>query len=496
MHKQFLAMLALGLVLGFQFGCGGSSGGSTPPPSGSTGTVALYGGDVPACGITSLNMTFTGITLTPSTGGTPVSILSSGQSLTVDFASLMDSNAPLALASVAAGTYSQLNLTLSGAQLTYWNSTTSAPTTLTATLPSLSIALSLSPTVTVASTTPTALALDLNMLSSILVDTSSQVTGSVNPQFTLTQTAVGDNGFASIEDLRGVVSSVTTSSTQSAYTGSLVLAPATGPNLTVYVSSSTTYAGVTSLSGLTSGTFVQIAGTIDSKGNLLASAVQAEEAENASNGQAAFRGVVTSVTRSSGSATQFKLLVQEEIPDVHTLVPLQSVVTFTIASSSTTFGIASQAQSRNADFPNYIFSFGAEQVGVGQLLVVHGQVPTSGSSPVTGQARAIYFGEQPILGTLQTGGTTPLVVNGANSKIGGFGLTPCSGIYPTVFTAITGADTTFTGLTDLNSLRTAGTPLLLLKGVFLYQQSPGTVNSVTWVPPTSLQFVTGVHQLQ
>jgi hypothetical protein len=113
--------------------------------------------------------------------------------------------------------------------------------------------------------------------------------------------------------------------------------------VTVNVSGSTKFDGVTGLSSLATGTFVQVDASIDSRGKLLANEVQAEEQENAANGQAAFKGLITSVTRdSSGNATQFKLFVSEEAPDVSSQVSLQSVLTFNV-STSTNLAITAQA---------------------------------------------------------------------------------------------------------------------------------------------------------
>jgi hypothetical protein len=40
-----------------------------------------------------------------------------------------------------------------------------------------------------------------------------------------------------------------------------------------------------------------------------------------------------------------------------------------------------------------------------------------------------------------------------------------------------------------------GQHFLSVKGLLFYQQTPGEVNSVTWVPPASVQVATGLHQI-
>jgi hypothetical protein len=509
MRKQLLAMtLVIGIALVIQLGCSGTvnpNGGRVNPPS---GTVVVFGGDAPVCtSILSFNMTITGMTLTPASGSSPVSILSSSSPLTLDYASLMDYGTPIAGASIATGSYSQLNVTLSNAQVTYWDTTKTpaAPTTLPLNLslptvplspsPTLTLAFSLSPALTVSASGTTALQLDFDMLHSLVLDQSNQITSTAVPTFSLTPVTLGTSStFAEIEDLRGIVSSVTTTSSNSAYTGSFSLQSTTGSTVTVNVSGSTKFDGVAGLSALAGGTYyVQVSASIDASGNVLANEVQVEEQENAASGQAAFWGVVTSVTRdTSGNPTQFNLLVSEEAPDVHTQVPLQSVLTFNVLSSPmpTSLAITGQAQAANLAG----FTFDTQTLGIGQQVVVHGQLPASGTTPYVAGARAIYLSTQSILGNLSTLPSTPVVV-GNDGKTGGFTLSPCSSLFTRPVTDITYVSTTFPGLTDLTSLETTGTHFLLIKGLLFYQQAIGQVNSVAWAPPANVQVATQVHQL-
>jgi hypothetical protein len=510
MRKQLLAMaLVIGIALVIQLGCSGTvnpNGGRVNPP---TGTVVVFGGDAPVCtSILSFDMTITGMTLTPASGSSPVSILSSGTSLTLDYASLMDYGAPITLASIATGSYSQLNLTLSNAQLTYWDTTKTpaGPTTLPLNLslptvplspsPTLTVTLNLSPALTVSSSGTTALQLDFDMLHSLVLDQNNQITSTAVPTFTPTATTLGTTStFAKIEDLRGIANNVKTTSANSAYTGSFELQSTAPPTVLVNVSGSTKFDGVAGLSALAGGTYyVQVAASIDASGNLLADEVQVEEQEDAANGQAAFWGVITAVTRdTSGNATQFKLLVSEEAPDMSSQVSLQSVLTFNVPSSPyPSFAITGQAQAAN--LAN--FTFNAQTLGIGQQVVVHGQLPASGTTPFVADARAIYLSTQAILGNLSTLPSTPIVV-GSDGKTGGFTLSPCSSLYAQPITDISYFQTTFlgTGLTNLSSLQTTETHFLLTKGLLFYQQAVGQVNSVAWAPPANVQVATQVHQL-
>jgi hypothetical protein len=407
----------------------------------------------------------------------------------------MDFTAPITLANIPTGTYSQLNLTLANPQLTYWDTTKTppGPTTLNLSFSSLNVTVPLSPNLTVSTSGTAALQLDFNLLQSVLLDQNNQITGNVQPVFTASPASVGSsNTFTAIQDLRGLVGTVTTTSTNSAYTGSFTLASTAGPTVTVYVNGTTTYAGVTGLSGLASNTFVQIAGAIDASGNLVAGKVQAEAVENATNGQVAFKGIISSVTRNaSGSATQFNLVVTEEAPAVSEEVPLQSVLTLNV-NTSTTFAITAEGQPSN--FANITFS--TTTLGVGQQVVAHAQLPASGTSPFTATALAVDLGTQSILGNLSTSPTTPVVV-GNDGKTGGFTLLPCSPLYSQPITTISYFQTTFlgTGLTNLTSLQTTGTHFLLVQGLLFYRQTTGSLNSESWIAPANVQVAAEIHQL-
>ena len=398
MRKYILAIAsvaAIGLLI--QSGCGGRGGVATLPIITTPGTIAVFGGDAPVCSVISFSVTLTGLTLTPQSGSSPVSVLPGGKAVTVDFASLMDFATMLSLSNVPPGTYDALGITLSNPQLTYLDASTTPPSlkTIAPTMSSLTINLNLNPAMTIASNGTVALQLDFNLLNSVLTDSNNQITGSVNPTFTTTlASASGSNGFAEFDDLSGLVQSVSTSSTNPSFVGSFTISRPNAPTFTVNVTSSTTFDGVSGLSALTAGTFVETDAFLDSKGNIVANTVVAEAQEDAASGEAAFAGLITSVTPQSGNATQFTLLVQEENPDVSTRVALFSPLTVNIALSSTTFGLTAQA----ANFAN--FPFGPANLAVGQRVVVHGTLPSGSGTAQTATARSVFLGLQSVLGNL------------------------------------------------------------------------------------------------
>jgi len=490
MKKYILAMASVAVIgILMQIGCGGPGSGGVHIVT-TPGTLAVFGGDAPQCGVISFSVTITGLTLTPQSGSSPVSVLPGGNPLTVDFASLMDFATMFSLSNVPPGTYDALGITLSNPQLTYLDTSTTPSSfkTIAPSMASLSINLDLSPALTVVSNGVGALQLDFNLLNSVSLGSNSQFT--VNPTFTASlPSASGSNGFGQFDDLSGLVQSVSTTSTNTSFVGSFTISRPNAPTLTVYVTSSTSFVGVSGLSGLTAGTFVEIGAFLSASTNLVANTVVAEAPEDAASGEAAFTGLITSRTPTSGSATQFTLLVQEENPDVSSRVPLFSPLTVNIAPSSTTFGLAAQA----ADFAN--FSYGPTNLAVGQRVVVHGTLPSGSGTAQSATARSMFLRFQSILGNLSTNPSTPVVI--ANDGVdGGFTMVPCSPlVQPAQITVLAAQQTAFVGISNLSSLNNPGAHFLLVKGLLFYQQDTATFGLESWTVPANVQVATQVHQL-
>ena len=489
MKKYILAIssvVAIGILI--QIGCGGGGNGRLSIVA-SPGSLAVFGGDTPVCNVFSFSVTITGLTLSPQSGSSPVSVLPGGKAVTVDFASLMDFATLFSLSNVSPGTYNALGITLSNPQLTYLDTSTSPPShkTISPSLSSLTINLDLNPALVIASNGNVALQLDFDLLNSVSVGSNNQFT--VTPTFTANlPSASGSNGFAQFDDLSGLVQSVSASSTNPSFVGSFTIASPNAPTLTVNVTSSTSFAGVVGLSSLVAGTFVEMRAYLDANTNIVATSVVAEAQEDQASGEAAFAGLITSVTPQSGNATQFTLLVQEENPDVSTRVALFSPLTVNIAPSSTTFGVTAQA----ADFAD--FSFGPANLAVGQRVVFHGTLPSGSGTTQTAAARSIFLGLESILGNLSTNPSTPVTTN--DGVDGGFTLVPCSPLFqPAQITVLSALQTTFVGITNLNSLTATGTHFLLVKGLLFYEQETASYGVEGWTVPANVQVATEVHQL-
>lgn len=482
-----VSVTALGILI--QAGCGGHGGSETSPIVTAPGTIAVFGGDAPACGVTSFSVTISGLTLTPQSGGSPISILPGGNPLTVDFASLMDFATPFSVSSIQSGTYGALGITLSNPQLTYLDTSTSPASfkTIAPTMTSLNVSKAFNPPLVITSNGVSALQLDLNLLNSVSLGSNNQFT--VAPSFTANlATPSGSSGFAEFEELSGIVQTVSVGSTNPSFVGSFTISGPNAPTFTVEVTSSTSFAGVSGLSGLAAGTFVEMTAFLDANANIVANTVVAEEQEDQTSGEAAFTGLITSVTPQSGSATQFTLLVQGENPDVSSRVALYSPVTVSIASSSTGFGLSASA----AGFTG--FSFGAANLAVGQRVVVHGTLP-SGSNPTEiATARSVFLELQSVLGNLSTNPSTPVATN--DGMDGGFTLVPCSPLFQSApITVLSDQQTVFVGLSNLYSLENPGSYFLLVKGLLFYEQNTTTYGVESWIVPAGVQLATQVHQL-
>jgi hypothetical protein len=490
--KCMLAMAlvaAAGLLL--ESGCSGPGGRGTPPQVVTTpGTLAIFGGDSPFCGALSFSVTITGLTLTPQSGSTPVSVLSGGTALTVDFASLMDFSTPFSLSNVPPGTYTALGMTLSNPQLTYLDTSTTPPSikTVVPAMPALVVSLPFNPAISVASAGSLALHLDFNLLNSVTAGAGGQFTAA--PAFSATVASVsGNTGYAQFDDLSGVVQSISTSSTNPSYSGSFTISSPSTPTFTVNVNSSTSFVGVSSLGGLLPGTFVEMSAVLDAHANIVANAVVTEASEDAATGQAAFAGLITAVTPPTGNAAQFTMLVQQENPDVSSRVPVLSLLTVSVSSASTTFGISAPG----ADFAG--FSYGPASLAVGQRVVVHGTLPSGSATVSSAVARAVFLGQQSVLGNLSTNPLTP--VSMANDGVdGGFTLVPCSPLFQGApITALVNQQTVYSGLANLASLNNPGAHFLLAKGLLFYEQSATTYGVESWTVPAEVQVATEVHQL-
>lgn len=474
-------LVALTILIGFglllQFGCNGSATLQSNMNGGSA-SLALFGGDAPECGVLSFQVDMTGVTVTPQGGGTPVTVVSSSSPVTVDFAALTGFDTVLNTSTVPAGTYTQANISLTNPQITILDTTVSPPvaktiaTTFSSGLATATVSANINPVLTIEANVAQGLILDFNLRKSIQTDSSGNVTGAVNPTFRVHPSVVTTvKGLGEIDDLHGTVQSVSTTSTNSNFTGSFELQRPSGQTLLVNVTSNTGFENVSGLSGLAAGMFVEIEAHVDAQGNIVAGEVEAEETSNLGFG--ILVGPVTSVSPSLGAASSFTMFVREEFPDVSSVVPLRSMVTINI-TSGTIARIAFPARAVNEAG----LTFNGTTLTQAQHVAV--VVPISGSTPMsTFNALGVILRQYGYVGNL-TG--TPTISTSSNLA-GKFTFTICS---PTLqgqpITVVTFPDTDFdNGLTDLTSLNSSQT--LVVRGLLFYENGPLTINGLPVAGP-------------
>ena len=249
----FMLSLAGLTVVALMLGCG-SIGGLTPDPMKPTptptptGSVVTFGTDAPVCDVESFVVTVTSASLVPQGGGTAVPLITSTAPATVEFAHLVDFTSILNVASsVPAGTYTSLQVTLTNPQLVVINSATipPSPQAVPVTLTSTTSTFTISPALVVSSNTMSGLSLEFNLFKSLAVDNNGQVTGTVDPQMTVSANAASGSTLGAADSVYGIVQSVSTSSLPTGYTGSFALAlgDGAGQTVTVLTNSDTVFEG-------------------------------------------------------------------------------------------------------------------------------------------------------------------------------------------------------------------------------------------------------------
>ena len=472
MRKHLIGFIVVVVAALAVLSCGGSTTSQTGTTPAGSGQLALMGTDAPVCGVASFDVTITSATLTPQGGGTPVSVIDSSNPVTVDFASLMGFNTLLNMSSVPAGTYSQVSFTfMPNPSLTVFEGTPPVPTPISATLTQTTVTANISPALQVTASGSNGLTLDFRLFQSIQTDpTTGQITGQVDPSIVVTPAVITTaSGLGELDDLDGIVQTVTNTSSSSSFTGSFTLRVRNKRTFQVNVASNTKFEGVSGLSGLTQGMFVEVDAKVDPDGNIVAKDVESETVTDATT--AAFVGPILSVTTdSNGNATQLTTFVRAEHPDVSTTVPLRSVVTVNL-SSGTGYRIATFGADLSA------FLFNASAIARGQHVVVHGTF--TGGSPSTVTGNLIVLRPQPVLGNALA---SPSPVIGSDGKTGGYYLAPCNPLFQNqTVNVVTFYNTFFNGLADLSSLD--NTSVYLNRGFLLYTNTSGSLNGLPWTAP-------------
>ncbi len=498
-------IVGVGLILGWAAcalsGCG--SGSSKPKTTLPTGTVIILIGDSPACDVLAFRPTISKLTFTPQGGGNEVPIIQSTTSfvpaIKVNFAGMRDSETVLATATVGAEAFEAATLTLTSPVLTVFDPTqTNLFKTLNVKMTTSTPRGAIVPPLQVKAKTVSVLRLDFDLLQSIGVDASGDVTGTVTPTFHGTAvTASGSGALAEVNGLRGFVERVDTVGQSSSFTGDILVEvlEGSGPSVLVNLAGGTKptkLIGVPALNQVPTGSYVEVEGFIDSNGNFVANTIEVEDREVVEQNKLAFIGYVTSVTKdASGNLSQFNFYVHEEEPDSGFFVPLDTVVVVKVSSSTGYCPSPScPLSSASANFANLPFNPAA--IVPGLELVVHGtfSVPPRPASP-TVAADKIYLKLQTVQGSLSLSSPPQI---GSDDKTGAFYLAPCPRLIQGVqVLVVTNNQTAFVNVVGLSELTPQAT--LLIKGLPFFEPTATTVNGVAVPVGTLVLLAQEVRQL-
>lgn len=302
---SMVAMLALSAATLLNSGCGANTinGTSSTVTGAETAPAFVVGTDAPLASVTSFNVQIQSITATTASG-TSVNLISGTP--TVDFARYDGLQTLIDMNDVPVGTYTSVTVTLGPATIGYLNQVSGqAPTIATenATLTTDTVTKTLATPLVVATSGPVGLHMDFDLHKSIGVDSNGQITGTVTPTITLGVVGPNDPG-AYIDEFTAAVVSVNVTGQ------SFVIQGPHGRNFTVNVNGSTEWDNNESLNSLTTSSIVTLSGVLDRAD----ATIDADDvAIDSQNGFYA-GGLVTYVTPSSGTATDFQFYVHGTLP--------------------------------------------------------------------------------------------------------------------------------------------------------------------------------------
>jgi len=507
-HRGKLApgLLLVSVAVLMTVGCGGSSNSSTTTATGN-GALYTFIGDTPACDVLSFSTFPSELDIhkagRPDTTEYKITVWPTNTSPTspvIEMSTLRDDQTIANLASVAPGNYDQATLSVVVNNSAIFDSLLSPPfSDFAPSVSSSSVTIPLKPNLTITSGKVSALELDLNLPQSLAVDSSGQLTGTVNWVFTARPVvASGSNGFGEFDNLYGFVRSVNPASPGAGFTSTFLLqtlsqtlttSASGGPAFTVYLTDQTNLIGVSNINQLPTGNFVTVDAYINANGNVVAKAIQVGTRENVSQQLLGYMGPILSVTKdSSGNVTQFTMLVRETQPNDTTDIPIDTAVTVNL-SSATTFDpfqlssdLVNLAASGNLTFDPTTLVPGDEVVVSGVFTK-----PSSGLTSVAADSIAQQL--QSVQGQFSSLVGQP----GSDNKTGVFQLAPCGGIlsnYPLM--VATDAQTDFINTSGLSAL--SPTTPLLARGVLFFAVKATSINGINIPAGTMVLVASSVRQ--
>lgn len=426
---SLLALIALTLTA-----CGGGSSSSTSdPPSNSQAQIFVTGEDAPLPSVISFYITINSITLNNTSS--QVNLLTTPT--TVDFGKLMGMRSLLGFNSVAPGTYTSATFTFSNPVIYYVNlapAPTLASLNGTLTNSTVTVAFPTGKPLTVGSNGLAGLHMDFDLHQSLAVNSSNQITGSVNPVVDIMAVSASDE-LGQITEFTGTAISVNTSNNTFTMQGPF------GFQEVIDVNQQTLYNGSNSLATVPN-SIVSVEGTVQDDGSLLASDVEVITTD-----KAFLSGRILAVN----PGPQVTMFVGEQLPDMSPNLPIDSVYTVDL-TNVTKYDVC---------FFNNWFSqllFNSSSLVVGQRIFVGGTYSNNTFTP-----DMVSLRRQGVWGQLVE---NSVKINSGNS--GSFQMQNdllMSYAAGGPFTVNTGNPTIFENINGLTGLQDAGAATLVVRGL-------------------------------
>lgn len=377
MRRIFVGLAALAILILMTTSCGGgSTSATTSTTTPKTATVYMTGSDAPLPSVLSFQVGIQSITL--FNGSTNVALVD--QPSSIEFSRLLGLRTLLALNSVPVGTYTSATITLANPVISYLDITTTPTSvkTVNGTLLNNTVTYTLATPLTVTENGLGGLHLHFDLQKSILVDGSGQITGQVDPHIQIRTLTINDDD-ATIDELHGSLISV------NAAANTFVIQRRYGRQLTIRVDANTNWDGTDTINTIAPPLIMEIAGTVQADGSILATDVQAITRDSAYLG-----GIVLNAQPPTGPADNVTILVREELP-VLTGIDVGKPATLNI-DSNTVFNIFRMR------LPVSAFIFNSSQLVVGQRVSLGGAIDTT-TTPASFDTRRVILHRQGLEGT-------------------------------------------------------------------------------------------------
>ncbi len=312
----FAVLVALASITA---GCGSGSGSSNVQSNAATSPVQVRLGDAPAGWIMAFSMNVNSITMKDNSGDT-VNVLTSATPM--EMMNLMGTVQLLKMANIPQGTYTQATVNISPVSMGYMDPNTHqyVKKSLSGTY---SGTVTFDPPMTVG-TGSSVMSFDMNMASSVSIDSSGNVT--ITPTFTAmmnpTATSTQSPWQGYMQNMVGLVSS----SNGSQFTMTML----TGQqSVTVSTNSNTQFEGMGGMSGMSNGMIVSVDAITQPDGSLLAQNVESME----SSGGMMAGGFIGNITGTP--ATGFTMATNSGIGGGMMMSNIASTMTVNMSSGTT-----------------------------------------------------------------------------------------------------------------------------------------------------------------